>query len=127
MAIASGLWYRVLLLANETLISLSQLVLLMLRPFGSWLKVTTLVALGVSFRSTSVTSIPFVNLLSGRPVVDTQVQNRVSGHETRIERDEKVVRKGNGACIKRGDEAANLLPDVEEKIGKSVLFMFTMM
>ena len=34
---------------------------------------------------------------------------------------------GNGVFIKKGDEAANQLPDVEEKLGNSVLFMATMM
>ena len=55
------------------------------------------------------------------------MQNRVSGHERRIASDEKVVQKKYGAFIKNGDEAANLLPDVEEKLEKSVLFMSTMM
>ena len=64
--------------------------------------------------------------MSGRLVAETQVWNRVSGHETRIERDEKVVPKENGVFIKKGDEAANLLPDVEEKLGKLVLFMSIM-
>ena len=51
----------------------------------------------------------------------------MSGHETRIERDEMVDPKENGVFIKREDEAANQLPDVEENLGKSVLFMSTMM
>ena len=78
------------------------------------------------FRSTSVTSTPSVNLMNGRIVAETQVLNRVSGHETRIERDEKVVPKENGVFIKKGDEAAKQLPYVEEKLGKSVLFMSIM-
>ncbi len=45
----------------------------------------------------------------------------------RIERDEHVVQKENGAFVRKGDEAANLLPDVEYKLGKSVLCMSTMM
>ena len=64
--------------------------------------------------------------MSGRLVAETQVWNRVSGHETSIERDEKVVPKENGVHIKKGDEAANLLPDVEEKLGQSVLLMSIM-
>ena len=47
--------------------------------------------------------------------------------EMRIETDEKVAQKENGAFIKKGDEAANLLPDVEEKLVKSVLLMSTML
>ena len=65
--------------------------------------------------------------MNGRLVAETHVQNRVSGHETRIERDEKVVPMENGVFIKKGDEAANQLPDVEEKLGNSVLCMSTMM
>ena len=41
----------------------------------------------------------------------------MSGHETRIEKDEKVGPKENGVFIKKGDEAANQLPDVEENLG----------
>ena len=99
----------------------------MLRHFESLLRVTKFVVPGAYSRSTSATLTPSVNPLSGRLVAETQVQNRVSGHEMRIERDEKVVQKENGAFIRKGDEAANLLPDVEEKLGKSVLFMSTMM
>ena len=73
------------------------------------------------FRSILVTSTPSVSLMNGNIVAETQAQNSVSGHETRIERDEKVVPKENGVFVKKGDEAANLLPDVEEKLGKSVL------
>ena len=61
--------------------------------------------------------------MNWRIVAETQVQNRVSGHETRIERDEKVGPKDNCVFIKKGDEAANHLPDVEEKFGKSVLLI----
>ena len=67
-----------------------------------------------------------VSPMSGKVVAETWVQNRVSGHEMRIEKDEKVAQKENGEFIRKGDEAANLLPGVEEKLGKSVLFMSTM-
>ena len=52
----------------------------------------------------------------------------MSGHGTRLERDEKLGHKEmTHLSDNKGDEAANLLPDVEEKLGKSVLFMSTMM
>ena len=98
----------------------------MLRLVESLLKVTKFVFPGVSSRSTSVTLALSVNPLSGRLVAEILMQNRVSGHEMRIERDKKVVQKENGAFIKKGDEAANLLPDVEDKLRKSVSFMPTM-
>jgi hypothetical protein len=45
-------------------------------------------------------------------------------------RTEKVEKVGpneeNGVFTKRVTEEANLLPDVEEKLGQSVLFMSTM-
>ena len=98
----------------------------MLRLFESLLKVAKSVVLGASSRSTSVTLTLSVNLMRGKVVAETWVQNRVSGHETRIEKGERVVQNENGACIKKGDEAANLLPGVEEKLGTSALFMSTM-
>ena len=90
------------------------------------LKVTSLVVLGVISRSTDVTITLSVSLMNGKLVAETWVQNRVSGHEVRIDKDKKVVHKENGAFIKKGDETANLLPSVEEKLGKSVLFVSTM-
>ena len=67
--------------------------------------------------------------MHGNIVAEIQVLNRVSGHEVRIERDEKVGPKENGVSIKkkRVAEEANLLLDVVEKIGNFVLFMSTMM
>jgi hypothetical protein len=41
-----------------------------------------------------------VNLMSGKVVAETWVQNRVSGHEMRIERDEKVVPKEKCVFVK---------------------------
>ena len=90
------------------------------------MKVMTRVVPGVFFRLILVTSTPSVSLMNGNIVAETLVQNRVSGHETRTERDEKVVPKENGVFIKEGDEAANLLPDVEDKLGNSVLFITKM-
>ena len=122
------LWDINLFWQGKSYISLCQLVFhLRLRLFfESLLKVKKSVVTGVSSRSTSVTLTLSVNLMSGKVVAETWVQNRVSGHERRIERDEKVVQKETGAFIRKGDEAANLLPGVEEKLGKSVLFMSTM-
>ena len=68
------------------------------------------------FRSILVTSIPFVSLMNGNIVAEIQVLNRVSGHERRKERVEKVGPKENDVLIKRVTEEANLLPDVEEKL-----------
>ena len=64
-----------------------------------------------------VTSIPFVSLMHGNIVSETQALNRVSGHEMRIERDEKVGPKENGVFITRVTQEANLSPYVEEKLG----------
>ena len=55
------------------------------------------------FRSTSVTSAPSVNLLSGRLVAETQVQNRVSGHKTRIEKGRKGGSKGKWRIYQKGE------------------------
>ena len=98
----------------------------MIRLLESLLKVTSPVVLGVYSRPTLVTFTPSANIMNGKLVAEKLVQNRVSGHEMSIERDEKVVQKESGAFIRKGDEAANLLQDVEEKIVKSVLFMSTM-
>ena len=85
------------------------------------MKVMIRVVLGIVFRTILVTSTPSVNLMNARIVAETQVQNRVSGHKTRIERDENVVPKQNGVFIKKGDEAANQLLEVEEKLGQLVV------
>ena len=73
-----------------------------------------------------VTSTPSVSLMNGNVVANILVLNRVRGLEMRIERVEKVGPKENGVFIKKVTEEANLLPDVEEKLGTSVLFMSTM-
>ena len=73
-----------------------------------------------------VTSTLSVSLMNGNVVAEIQVLNRVSGHEMRIKRVEKVGLKEDGAFIKKVTEEANLLPDVEDKLGKSVLFMSTL-
>ena len=62
-----------------------------------------------------------VNPMSGKVVAEAKVQNRVSGHEKNIEKGERVVQNENGACTKKEDEAANLLPGVEERLGNFVL------
>ena len=82
---------------------------MMLRPSESWQKAMNSLALGVSSRSTSVTLTPSVNPLSGRLVTETKVQNRVSGHEMRIERDENVAHKENGAFIKKWRRGGELV------------------
>jgi hypothetical protein len=83
--------------------------------------------LGVFFRSVLGTSTPSVNLMNGNVVAELKVLNRVSGHERRTEKVEKVgPKEENGAYIRKVTEEANLLPDVEEKLGKSVLFMWVM-
>ena len=53
------------------------------------------------------------------------MQNRVSGHEKNTAKAERVVRHENGACTKKEDEAANLLPGVEERRGKIVLSTYS--
>jgi hypothetical protein len=58
------------------------------------------------------------SLTNGNVVAELKVLNRVSGQETRTEKVEKVGHKeDNGVYIKRVTEEANLLPDVEEKLG----------
>ena len=63
--------------------------------------------------------------MRGKVVAEARVQNRVSGHENKTEKGERVVQKENGAFTKKEDEAANLSPDVAERIGNFVLFTFT--
>ena len=61
-------------------------------------------------------------------VAEIKVLNRVSGHEMRTDKIEKGGSQGgNCVFIKKVTEEANLLPAVEEKLGKSVLFMSTML
>ena len=69
------------------------------------------------FRSILVTPTPSVSLMNGNVVAKILVLNRVSGHEKKAEKGEKVVQKGNGVLTNKEDEAANLLPYVEEKLG----------
>jgi hypothetical protein len=65
--------------------------------------------------------------MNGNVVTEINVLNRVSGHETRTEKVEKVDHKEeNGVYIRKVTEEANLLLDVEEKLGNVVLFMSTM-
>ena len=81
----------------------------MLRPSEPLRKAMKSHALGVYSRSTSVTLTPSVNPSSGRLVAETQEQNRVSGHETRIERDEKVVQKENWRICQKGRRGGELV------------------
>ena len=70
------------------------------------------------FRSMLGTSTPSASLMNGNVVAELKVLNRVSGHETRTEKVEKVGHKEeNGVYIRKVTEEANLLPDVEEKLG----------
>ena len=56
--------------------------------------------------------------MNGNVVAEIKVLNRVSGHEMRTEQVEKVgPKEENGVFIKKVTEEANLLPDVEEKLG----------
>ena len=74
------------------------------------------------------TSTPFASLMNGNVVAEIKVLNRVSGHEMRTEKVEKVgPKEENGVYIRKVTDEANLLPDVVEKPGNFVLFMSTMM
>ena len=65
--------------------------------------------------------------MNGNVVAELKVLNRVSGHETRTEKVEKVGPKEERCVyIRKVTEEENLLPDVEEKLGNFVLFMSTM-
>ena len=64
--------------------------------------------------------------MNGNVVARILVLNRVSGLEMRTEKVETVGPKESGVFIKKVTEEANLLPDVEEKLGQSVLFMSIM-
>ena len=73
------------------------------------------------------TSALSVSLMNGNVVAELKVLNRVSGQETKTEKVAKVGHKEeNRVYIRKATEEANLLPHVEEKLGKSLLFMSTM-
>ncbi len=74
------------------------------------------VVLGVFFRSILGTSTPSASLTNGNVVAELKVLNRVSGHETRTEKVEKVgPKEENCVYIRKVTEEANLLPDVESE------------
>ncbi len=73
------------------------------------------------------TSTLSVSLVNRNVVAELKVLNRVSGHEKKTEKVERVDHKEeNGVYIRKVTEEANLLLDVEEKLGNFVLLMSTM-